>query len=483
MPRASPSSSPAQLSHAIDLFIHKDRSSFFDDDSIAVGAVAAFEPPPALAESQSFDWDLPAICTPDFPAYQYISNKLHQRELSVALIIASQEPYVIPVWPLPRKSQVILAQIVRKAVKKFQLQPSWLTALASSSNNDVPSIFEAHRPGSYVVRRSIVQHEIVFSEEGLTLLTIDHIFTFKQLLRTLSRKDWIPHDREVRLSSCVHLLHRINETYTDPQVSRGYLKRVYREIEYQKASWQEVNSAYDVNYCTASIKDVTMLEPDFTALSDMASDIEGEDECETQTPTPTQLPPSTGPNSIAELPDTSPTHTNPNLISPLETIDLNIINTWSPQASRESLDYISPLTVRHFALKYRPQSIILESPIDSDAPWSYAIPPPLRTKRISTTPPSISPPSSSSYSNETEDTWLASIPPACEMVERWSHTDLPPAPSVSVSAHISSSGESGKAPMDLVRAWVESWSAPGVLCENCHEVAVQPLLPRRFTMA
>lgn len=468
MPRSSPSSSPAQLSHAIDLFIHKDRSSFFDDDSIVLGTIAPFEPQPSPTESPSFNWDLPVTCTSDFPAYQYISSKLHQRELSVALIISDQEPYVVPIWPLPRESQVCLAQIIRKAAKKFNLRPSWLTALASSSNRGLTKIFETHRPDSYIVRRSIIQNEIVFSEEGLTLLTIDHVFTFKQLLRTLTKQDWVPHARKVCLSSCVHLLHRINEIYPDPEVSSGYLKRVYKEIDYQKKSWQEVTSAYDINYCTASIKDVTMLEPDFTALSDMTSEIEAD--CETPTQIQPQASTPRGPNPVAELPDTSPSHTNPDLVSPLE---LGTTDEWEPHPAHESLDTVSPLTVRLPPLKYQPtrhQSIILESPIDPDAPWSHAIPPPLRTKRVSS-PPTISPPSS-----HEADNWLASIPTSYEMVDLWRSTEAP-APSASAES---------KPPMDLVRAWVESWSgngAPGLLCENCHEVAVQPLLPRRFTMA
>jgi len=360
-----------------------------------------------------------------------------------------------------------LAQIIRKAARRFNLQPSWLTALASSSNKCLPKIFETYRPDSYVVRRSIIQHELVFGEEGLTLLTIDHVFTFKQLLRTLSKQDWVPHAREVCLSSCVHLLHRINEIYPEPEVSSGYLKRVYKEIEYRKESWQEVISAYDVNYCTASIKDFTMLEPDFTALSDIASEKEAESETPTQIRT--QSSTQTGPSPVAELPDTSQPHTNSDIISPLETVDLNTRDTWETQAARECLDFISPLTVRYPPVKYptaRQPSVILESPIDPDAPWCHAIPPPLKTKRVSS-PPTISPPSSHEAEN-----WLASIPTSREMVEMWSTTDVP------ASAEF-------KPPMDLVRAWVESWStngAPGLLCENCHEVAVQPLLPRRFTM-
>lgn len=452
----------AELSHAIDLFLHKDRTSYFFDDTIAIGTIAPFEPQPALAEPSSFNWDLPATSAPMLPAFRYISNKLTQRELSVALIISDHEPYVIPVWPLPRKSQIILAQIVRKAVKKFSLQPSWLTALASASNKCLPKIFDTHRPDSYIVRRSIVQHELIFGEEGLTLLNIDHIYTFKQLLCTLSKRNWVPRARDVCLSSCVHLLHRINEVYTDPKMSGGYLKRVYLDVEFQKQAYEEVTSAYNVNYCTASIKDVTMLEPDFTALSDITLDFERE-----------ELPTPEAPSPVAELPDTSPESSTEDLISPIATVDLSTLDTWNIHPTdEENFDIISPITVKYPTV--RQPSDIPESPLDPDAPWSPAIPPPLNTRRASISP-YVSPPSS----NEAE-TWLANIPTPREMIESWS-SDIP-TPLKSIES--TSSGEL-KSPFEYVRTWVESWSthAPEKLCENCHEIAVQPLMPRRFTMA
>ena len=213
------------------------------------------------------------------PALQYISHKLTERELSVALIVSDHEPYVIPVWPLPKKSQLILAKIIRKACSKYKLEPSWLTALASFSNKCLPKVFDAHRPDDYIVRRSIGQNEVVFSEEGLTLLSIDHTYTFKQLLLTLSKKDWVPHARDVCLSSCVHILNHINEVYTDPKVLKGYLARVFKEVDFKQEEYEEVCSAHSANYCFASIKDVTTVEPVYTALSDIALDWE----CESRT--------------------------------------------------------------------------------------------------------------------------------------------------------------------------------------------------------
>lgn len=208
-------------------------------------------------------------------------------------------------WPLPRKTQLFLAKVIRKACKKFAIEPCFMTALASVPNRDLPKVFEAYRPDCYIVRRSIVQNEVIFSGEGLTLLSIDNIYTFKQLLCTLSKRDWVANARDVCLSSCVHLLHRINEVYTNPKLSRGYLARVYKEVEFKQKEFDEVTSDHNGNYCTASIKDVTTLEPDYTALSDIAFDWKSEDEDA----------------SAVELPDTSI------LVSTLPTSTLGILRT------------------------------------------------------------------------------------------------------------------------------------------------------------
>ena len=318
-----------QLSHAIDLFLHKDRASFFDDDAIAAGSIASLHSRPALA-APCFHWDLHTTCMPMLPAFQYISRKLAKRGLSVHLIISDHDPYVVPVWQLPKASQLMLAKIARKACSKFKLSPSFLTALASNSTKkDLPRIFNAYRPDSYIVRRSILQNDVIFNGEGLTLLSIDLIYTFKQLLRTLSKKDWLPCARDVCLSSCVHLLHRINQIYTNPKASKAYMVRVYKEIEFQCSAYEEVCSAHNVNFCTASIKDVTTLEPDYSALADTS--LNWDSSC-----SPT----------AAELPDTSPppAHSSQeDLISPIAALDLSTLQTWE-SASSTHLERISPLT-------------------------------------------------------------------------------------------------------------------------------------------
>lgn len=427
--------SALELSHAIDLFLHKDRTSYFDSDateSVTSQESTAF--PPVLP---SFHWDLQTTCKPMLPAFQYISHKLCQRELSVALIISDHEPYVIPVWPLPRKSQLILAKIIRKACKKFSLRPSWLTAVASVCNKNLPQVFEAYKPDSYIVRRSIVQNDIIFSDEGLTLLSMDNIYTFKQLLCTLSKPDWVANSREVCLSSCLHLLQRINEVYTDPKLSRGYLARVYNEVEFKDEAFEEVTSAFSTNYCTASIRDVTMLEPDYTALTGIALDWESDDE-----------------GVAAELPDTStnpdPSSTSDHIISPIAAVDLSTLDSWETEEASPPADTISPLEKIRYPPIRRPSSV-RESLIDPMAPWSFPMPPPLRSMR----------------SRRTIERQNAEVPAPAPLLNPERRRGGSEGDSPSDPTDAWSSSEIVQSPV----RWLESWStnAPSLLCQNCHD--------------
>ena len=390
------------------------------------------------------------------PALQYISHKLTERELSVALIVSDHEPYVIPVWPLPKKSQLILAKIIRKACSKYKLEPSWLTALASFSNKCLPKVFDAHRPDDYIVRRSIVQNEVVFSEEGLTLLSIDHIYTFKQLLLTLSKNDWVPHARDVCLSSCVHILNHINEVYTDPKVSKGYLASVYKEVDFKQEEYEEVCSAHSANYCLASIKDVTTVEPDYTALSDIALDWK----CESPVP------------ELQDTSDPGSRRSEDDVISPIGTVDLSTLESWEGEARQEGHDILSPLNNPPLSYPqiHRP-SEVPESPLDPMAPWNSAIPTALnsRASRSSTLLPS--PPISSSESGGSRDM----VPPPLNLSDSWDYAI--PAPLETIESRSSGSQQS---PFEYVRSWVESWSTLAPLCENCHGVAA---VPKRFTIA
>lgn len=124
-----------------------------------------------------------------------------------------------------------------------------MTKIASNTaKQNAKEIFGAQSPESYLVRRSLIQHEIIFGGEGLTLLTIDHVYTFKHLLRVLSINNSVFPSRSLYLSSCTELLHRINTIYTGHKPFKGYFFRVYDDIAIDRETLDEVYDAYNTKY-------------------------------------------------------------------------------------------------------------------------------------------------------------------------------------------------------------------------------------------
>lgn len=295
----------------------------------------------------SFHWDLQITCKSMFPAFQYISQKLSLQGLSIALIISDHGPCVVPVWILPKKSQVILTRIVRKACKKFPNGPSWMTALAALSNRkDLPRVFESYQPDSYVVRQSVVQHKVVFSTEGLTLLSIDHVYTFKWLLCTFSKKDWASYSRDTCISSCVHLLSRIHNNYAGKSVLKEHIATVYKEIEFSEETLDEVYSAYNANYCTASIYEVAF-EPEYAVPFDTIR-------ADWNSPAPAM---QAATNVESESSDSE------KLISPIADVDLSTLYSWKIEdASRTTSQEIhNPLPITYPEISKPSEANFLEN--------------------------------------------------------------------------------------------------------------------------
>lgn len=234
-----------------------------------------------------FHWDLPATHQSILPLLCYIAGRLVRHDLHIALIISENSPFVIPVWPLPRKTQSLLVKIVRKGCEKYGFSSNWMTALAAlDSKQEYPSVFKAYGPDSYLVQRSLLQREMVFAAEGLTLLSIDHIYTLKQHLCALAKKEWFAPSRDDCVESCVQLLHRINSIHRQTRFSKGYIARVYQDIPLQEMALDEVMIEYDATFCTASLRDIT---------SDLEFQTFLDDEMTSFDPV----------ESIPELPDTS----------------------------------------------------------------------------------------------------------------------------------------------------------------------------------
>jgi hypothetical protein len=94
-----------------------------------------------------------------------------------------------------------------------------------------------------LIHRSLSQNEVLFSSEGLTLLSLDHVYTFKCHLHTFSRT-FSPND----LTSAVDELRRLVLAQNGRRITKGYLMRAYEWLGVNLPALVDVNEGYKTAY-------------------------------------------------------------------------------------------------------------------------------------------------------------------------------------------------------------------------------------------
>lgn len=193
--------------------------------------------------SPDFTFDSETLPASSLPALEYISSKLQQKMMHVTLLVGRGKPYptgtpsdlmVIPISPLDAVSTRILHRTVAKGVAKFSLGQSWTDALARAQYERLAN--------EYLVQQSIMQNEVVFSREGLTLLNVDRIYTFKRRLCILSSKG--PHVEDEYVTSCVGLLHRTIQDFQGRPFSKAFFHRVYEQLDVRDELLMRIGAVY-----------------------------------------------------------------------------------------------------------------------------------------------------------------------------------------------------------------------------------------------
>ncbi|MCJ1478182.1 hypothetical protein MMC13_006858 [Lambiella insularis] len=215
-----------------------------------------------LPKQPVFHWDVRDACAVMLLVFKYISKKLAENDVHVALIIVTHAPEILPVWPINNHARAILAKVVRKVCRKLTMTSKWVEALSSLCQPmDPGTAFEGHRTKSYLIHRSLVQHDVIFSGEGLTILAVDSVYTFKSLLTVLDKKDWVPTSRNCCKESCIQLLRHVNSTYIGIKLSRSYLKRAYQQIRLDDAILDEVCQGYQETYGKPGLAEMAQRKP------------------------------------------------------------------------------------------------------------------------------------------------------------------------------------------------------------------------------
>ncbi|KAJ5508936.1 hypothetical protein N7527_011079 [Penicillium freii] len=194
--------------------------------------------------SPEFSFDSETVTPSLLPALEYISSKLQQRMMHVTLLIGRGKPYptgqtsdlmIIPIHTIEPQAWRVLERAIFKGSRKFSLGPSWTDAISRSQYE--------RQANDHLVKQSILQNEVIFSQEGLTLLNMDRIYTFKRRMCILSTRPF-SRDDEQSMSSCVRLLHRIVNDFSGRPFSKAFFHRVYEQLDVPDEQLTAVAVAY-----------------------------------------------------------------------------------------------------------------------------------------------------------------------------------------------------------------------------------------------
>jgi hypothetical protein len=142
---------------------------------------------------------------------------------------------IIPIHPIEPQAWRVLERAIAKGSKKFSLGPSWTDAIGRSQYE--------RQANDHLVKQSILQNEVIFSQEGLTLLNMDRIYTFKRRVCILSTRPF-SRNEEQSMSSCVRLLHRIVADFSGRPFSKAFFHRVYKQLDILDEQLTAVAVAY-----------------------------------------------------------------------------------------------------------------------------------------------------------------------------------------------------------------------------------------------
>ncbi|EOO00644.1 hypothetical protein UCRPA7_3842 [Phaeoacremonium minimum UCRPA7] len=124
----------------------------------------------------------------------------------------------------------VLSQVMERAQKKFRIGLDWLPAPVSATTYGL---------SPYLIHRSIVQNEVLFSSEGLTLLSLDHLYTFKSALASYTSTS-----SAFRLEDAVDELRRYVLSNGRRKLQKSLLLRSYEWLRVNDAALSDVSRMY-----------------------------------------------------------------------------------------------------------------------------------------------------------------------------------------------------------------------------------------------
>ncbi|KAI1854860.1 hypothetical protein JX265_002499 [Neoarthrinium moseri] len=222
-------------------------SSVSEASSIrSAGASPTFSPPPSEGFSSPRRWPM-TPCTPMTP-HTPSSTTTSTSTSSSASSALGPNPFGIHLLythALDARAEKTLRHTIAKAERKFQTGTGFLPAAASTAS--------AAGLSGDLVRRSLQQNEVLFSGEGLTLLGLDRLYTFKSALAAYARTTLPPGslnspvgegERAARIEDAVDELRRLVLSRGGKLLERRELYRWYGWIGVSAGALGDVEKMY-----------------------------------------------------------------------------------------------------------------------------------------------------------------------------------------------------------------------------------------------
>ncbi|UKZ82272.1 hypothetical protein TrVFT333_010057 [Trichoderma virens FT-333] len=129
----------------------------------------------------------------------------------------------------PRTEKILKSTLI-KAGNKFGVGSGWLVPFTSPSTRDLTT---------QLFHSSVVQNEVVFSSDGLTLLTLDRLYSLKSALSSYSKTS-----SALRLEDAVDELRRYVLAGNGRKVTRADLLRSYDWLSVSNAAITDLDRMY-----------------------------------------------------------------------------------------------------------------------------------------------------------------------------------------------------------------------------------------------
>ncbi|KAF8467300.1 hypothetical protein BDZ91DRAFT_643359, partial [Kalaharituber pfeilii] len=194
-------------------------------------------------------------------ALDYVSERLSRRAHHMTLIVTGaalsclhlktishcSNISIIPACPLTPAQMSSLATAAKKAAKKFNLGADWL------HNRDQTKLAKL----SYlkdITHASLLQNDVIYSTEGLTLLSVEYTYALKVKLAEISHMDpSLPTPSSVAIDDAICMLNWLVTKFRGRPIPKGYLKYRYPRIEISDSALLRLSSMYIWKYSTRGL--------------------------------------------------------------------------------------------------------------------------------------------------------------------------------------------------------------------------------------